>query len=101
MHFVSASHAVPVQVNLYDRLFKVENPSAEDGDFKTYINENSLTVVHNAYVEPALRTASREEKFQFIRLGYFCFDQDSTSEKMIFNRTVTLKDTWAKEAVKK
>ncbi|MEN9639649.1 MAG: hypothetical protein RLZZ262_1518 [Bacteroidota bacterium] len=101
MHFVSASHAVPVQVNLYDRLFKVENPSAEDGDFKSYINEDSLTVVHNAYVEPALKDAAKDEKFQFIRLGYFCFDADSTAERMVFNRTVTLKDTWAKESVKK
>ncbi len=100
MHFVSALHALPVQVNLYDRLFKVENPSAEEGDFKSYINEQSLTVVQNAYVEPALRDADPEEKFQFIRLGYFCFDQDSKRDQMIFNRTVTLKDTWAKEAGK-
>jgi glutaminyl-tRNA synthetase len=100
MHFVESTHAVPVQVNLYDRLFKVENPSAEEGDFKSYINENSLTVVKNAYVEPALKEATMNEKFQFIRLGYFCFDQDSTKEKMIFNRTVTLKDTWAKESGK-
>jgi len=98
MHFVSALHALPVQVNLYDRLFKVENPSAEEGDFKSYINEQSLTVVQNAYVEPALCDADPEEKFQFIRLGYFCFDQDSKRDQMIFNRTVTLKDTWAKEA---
>jgi glutaminyl-tRNA synthetase len=100
MHFVSALHALPVQVNLYDRLFKVENPSAEEGDFKSYINEQSLTVVQNAFVEPALRDADQEEKFQFIRLGYFCFDQASTRDQMIFNRTVTLKDTWAKEAGK-
>ena len=100
MHFVSALHALPVQVNLYDRLFKVENPSAEEGDFKSYINEQSLTVVQNAYVEPALCDADPEEKFQFIRLGYFCFDQDSKRDQMIFNRTVTLKDTWAKEAGK-
>lgn len=100
MHFVSALHALPVQVNLYDRLFKVENPSAEEGDFKSYINEQSLTVVQNAYVEPALRDADPGEKFQFIRLGYFCFDQDSKRDQMIFNRTVTLKDTWAKEAGK-
>jgi glutaminyl-tRNA synthetase len=100
MHFVSAAQAIPVQVNLYDRLFKVENPSAEDGDFKSYINENSLTVVRQAFVEPALRESGMDEKFQFIRLGYFCFDQDSTPEQMIFNRTVTLKDTWAKESGK-
>ena len=96
MHFVSASHAVPVQVNLYDRLFKVENPSAEEGDFKSYINENSLHVVTNAMAENDLRHAKVGEKFQFIRLGYFTPDLDSTSEKLIFNRTVTLKDSWAK-----
>jgi glutaminyl-tRNA synthetase len=96
MHFVSASHAVPVQVNLYDRLFKVENPSAEEGDFKSYINENSLHVVTNAMAENDLRHAKVGDKFQFIRLGYFTPDLDSTSDKLIFNRTVTLKDSWAK-----
>jgi glutaminyl-tRNA synthetase len=100
MHFVSAAQAIPVQVNLYDRLFKVENPSAEDGDFKSYINETSLTIVRQAYVEPSLGESTTDEKFQFIRLGYFCFDQDSTREQMVFNRTVTLKDTWAKESGK-
>jgi glutaminyl-tRNA synthetase len=96
MHFVSASHAVPVQVNLYDRLFKVENPSAEEGDFKSYINENSLHVVTKAMAENDLRHAKVGEKFQFIRLGYFTPDLDSTADKLIFNRTVTLKDSWAK-----
>jgi glutaminyl-tRNA synthetase len=96
MHFVSASHAVPVQVNLYDRLFKVENPSAEEGDFKSYINENSLHLVTNAMAENDLRHAKVGDKFQFIRLGYFTPDLDSTADKLIFNRTVTLKDSWAK-----
>jgi glutaminyl-tRNA synthetase len=96
MHFVSASHAVPVQVNLYDRLFKVENPSAEEGDFKSYINENSLHVVTNAMAEHDLRNAKVGDKYQFIRLGYFTPDLDSTPDKLIFNRTVTLKDSWAK-----
>jgi len=96
MHFVSASHAVPVQVNLYDRLFKAENPSAEEGDFKSYINENSLHVVTNAMAENDLRHAKVGDKFQFIRLGYFTPDLDSTADKLIFNRTVTLKDSWAK-----
>jgi glutaminyl-tRNA synthetase len=96
MHFVSASHAVQVQVNLYDRLFKVENPSAEEGDFKSYINENSLQVVTNAMAENDLRNAKVGDKFQFIRLGYFTPDLESTSDKLIFNRTVTLKDSWAK-----
>jgi glutaminyl-tRNA synthetase len=100
MHFVSASHAVPVQVNLYDRLFKVENPSAEEGDFKSYINEDSLKVITKAYAEHDLKNAKQGDKFQFIRLGYFTPDLDSTSDKLIFNRTVTLKDSWAKEAKK-
>jgi len=96
MHFVSASHAVPVQVNLYDRLFKVENPSAEEGDFKSYINENSLHVVTNAMAEHDLSNAQVGDKYQFIRLGYFTPDLASTPDKLIFNRTVTLKDSWAK-----
>jgi glutaminyl-tRNA synthetase len=100
MHFVSASHAVPVRVNLYDRLFKVENPSAEEGDFKTYINENSLHVIENAWAEPDLKHSAPGDKFQFIRLGYFTQDTDSTPEALVFNRTVTLKDAWAKESKK-
>jgi glutaminyl-tRNA synthetase len=98
MHFVSAAHAVPVQVNLYDRLFKVENPASEEGDFKSYLNPNSLTVVPTAYAEADLKNAQLGDKFQFIRLGYFCVDQDSTADRLIFNRTVTLKDSWAKES---
>lgn len=100
MHFVSASHAVPVQVNLYDRLFKVENPQAEEGDFKDYLNPDSLKVIENAMAEPDLAKATLADKYQFIRLGYFCLDKDSTADKLIFNRTVTLKDSWAKEEKK-
>lgn len=100
MHFVSAAEAVPVTVNLYDRLFKVENPQAEEGDFKDYLNENSLTVNTRAFAEPDLKNANPLDRFQFIRLGYFCADKDSTSDKLIFNRTVTLKDSWAKEVKK-
>lgn len=97
MHFVCAKHAVPVQVNLYDRLFKVENPSAEEGDFKSYINENSLKVIPQAMAEADLIHAAVGDKFQFIRLGYFTPDITSIPEKLVFNRTVTLKDSWAKE----
>lgn len=100
MHFVSAAQAVPVTVNLYDRLFKVENPQAEEGDFKDYLNENSLTVNTKAFAEPDLKNANPSDRFQFIRLGYFCADKNSTSDKLIFNRTVTLKDSWAKEVKK-
>jgi glutaminyl-tRNA synthetase len=100
IHWVSTQHAVPVEVRLYDRLFKVENPSSEEGDFKDYINPNSLEVISNAYAEPALKSAKAGDKFQFIRKGYFCVDKDSSAEKIVFNRTVSLKDSWAKEVKK-
>jgi glutaminyl-tRNA synthetase len=85
---------------LYDRLFTVEDPTSETGDFKDYINPNSLTIIQNAWIEPALTSASLEDKFQFLRLGYFCKDRNSTNEHIIFNRTVGLKDSWAKEVKK-
>ena len=99
LHWVSAKHAVPVTLNEYDRLFNVEDLSSADGDFKDYINPNSLTKV-DAYAEPALLNDSLEARFQFLRKGYFCQDTKSTKDKMVFNRTVTLKDTWAKEQKK-
>ncbi len=99
LHWVSASHAVPVEVRLYDRLFNAENVGAEEGDFKDYINPDSLQVIENAYAEPALHEAKFDERYQFLRKGYFCLDKD-TSSKIVFNRTVTLKDTWAKELKK-
>lgn len=100
IHWVSVPHAKTAEVRLYDRLFKVEDPSSEEGDFKEYINENSITVLPNAYIEPALTEAKPLEHLQFLRKGYFCVDTDSTSDKLIFNRTVTLKDAWAKEMKK-
>lgn len=100
IHWVSVPHAKTAEVRLYDRLFKVEDPGSEEGDFKDYINENSMTVIANAYIEPALTEAKPLEHFQFLRKGYFCVDSDSTSDKLIFNRTVTLKDAWAKEMKK-
>ena len=99
IHWVSAAHAITAEVRLYDRLFKVENPSNEEGDFKDYINPDSLQVV-NAFVEPSLATASLDKRYQFLRKGYFCLDKESSSNQLIFNRTVTLKDAWAKENVK-
>ncbi len=93
IHWVSAAHAATAQVRMYDRLFKVENPSSEEGNFKDYINENSLTITQ-AYIEPSLVNATPENRFQFLRKGYFCLDKESTREKIIFNRTVTLKDGW-------
>lgn len=100
IHWVSAAHAKKAEVRLYDRLFKVENPSAEDGDFKDYINPSSLTVVENALIEPSLVAAQVGERFQFLRNGYFCVDKDSSPEKLVFNKTVGLKDSWSKELKK-
>ena len=100
IHWVSVEHAATAEVRLYDRLFKSENPAAEEGDFKEYMNPDSLHIINNAYIEPSLSTANLEDRFQFIRKGYFCLDKDSTSEKLVFNRTVTLKDAWSKEVKK-
>jgi glutaminyl-tRNA synthetase len=100
IHWVSVAHARVAEVRLYDRLFKVEDPSGEEGDFKDYINPDSMQVIANAYIEPALASAKPQERFQFMRKGYFCADTDSTENKLIFNRTVTLKDAWAKEVKK-
>lgn len=100
LHWVAKHAAVPVEVRLYDRLFKVEDPSSEAGDFKDYINPDSLQVINNAFAEPAVASAKVGDKFQFLRKGYFCVDKDSKPGSLIFNRTVTLKDTWAKEEKK-
>ena len=100
IHWVSAAHALQAEVRLYDRLFSVENPSAEEGDFKGYINAGSLQTITTAYTEPSLKNASIDTRYQFIRKGYFCLDKDANADKLIFNRTVTLKDAWAKEAKK-
>lgn len=96
LHWVSIPHAQQVELRLYDRLFRVEDPSNEEGDFKEYINPDSLSVVH-AFAEPELMKANAGERYQFLRKGYFYPDKDSTPGKLIFNRTATLKDTWAKE----
>ncbi|HEU5365640.1 MAG TPA: glutamine--tRNA ligase/YqeY domain fusion protein [Hanamia sp.] len=92
IHWLDARNTVTAEVRLYDRLFKVENPAAEDGDFKEYINPDSLKVINNAFIEPHLQHAETGAHFQFMRNGYFCIDKDSTTEKLIFNRTVTLKE---------
>lgn len=99
LHWVNAADAVAVEVREYDRLFKVEDPSSEEGDFKDYINSNSLKVV-TGFAEPAVLKDTNNDRFQFLRKGYYCLDKDSTAEKLVFNRTVTLKDTWAKEVKK-
>ena len=99
LHWVSASHCVDAEVRLYDRLFAVENPSADtEHDFRELLNPESLRVLPNAKIEPYLaQTAKVEDKFQFQRIGYFCVDSDSTEEKLVFNRTIGLKDSWAKQ----
>lgn len=99
IHWVSEAQAVDAEIRLYDRLFKVEDPSREDGDFKEYLNPDSLEVI-TAKVEPALKNATLSTPYQFLRKGYFCLDADSTADKLVFNKTVGLKDTWAKEAGK-
>lgn len=96
IHWVSTKHAVEAEVRIYDRLFTHENPDGnKDVDFKEYINPNSLQVI-TGFVEPSLQTAKDGDKFQFQRLGYFCVDRDSSDDKLVFNKTVGLRDTWAK-----
>lgn len=101
LHWVSVPTAVDVEVRDYDRLFAVENPSAEEGDFRDLLNPDSLKVRENVKVEPWLaQQAKAGDRFQFQRLGYYTVDPDSTSEKLVFNKTVGLKDTWAKMQTK-
>ena len=97
LHWVSAQHAVDCEVRLYDRLFTSEDPEAE-GDFLERLNPKSLEVVEHAMIEPSVRNSEPLTRFQFERLGYFCVDSDSTTERLVFNRTATLKDAWAKAA---
>ncbi|HYF31541.1 MAG TPA: glutamine--tRNA ligase/YqeY domain fusion protein [Chitinophagaceae bacterium] len=99
LHWVSIADAVTVELRLYDRLFKVEDPSSEEGDFKDYINPDSL-VIQTGYAEASLKNAKFDERYQFLRKGYFCLDKDTSASRIVFNRTVTLKDTWAKEQKK-
>lgn len=99
LHWVNAADACEVEVREYDRLFRVEDPTDEEGDFKEYINPHSLKIV-TGYGEPALKNAIATDRFQFLRKGYYCLDKESRSGKLVFNRTVTLKDAWAKELKK-
>ncbi|HEY2648302.1 MAG TPA: glutamine--tRNA ligase/YqeY domain fusion protein [Puia sp.] len=100
LHWVSKTHAIPVELRLYDRLFRVENPAMEEGDFKDYVNPASLEIIKTAMAEPSLGQSNPEERFQFLRKGYFCMDKESSPLKLVFNRTVGLKDGWAKEVRK-
>lgn len=97
IHWVSASHALPAQVRLYDRLFNDPAPDQHEGrDFTEFINPHSLEVLEPVWIEPSVRGAQPGQAYQFLRMGYFCIDPDTTDDKLIFNRTATLKDTWAK-----
>lgn len=97
LHWVSAEHAVKTEARLYETLFTVEDPDGEDGDFTDYLNPESLTVVDPVYIEPYIKEANVGDRFQFERLAYFVVDPDSTEDKLVFNRTVTLRDQWAKQ----
>jgi glutaminyl-tRNA synthetase len=100
LHWVSAAHAVPAEVRLYDRLFCVPDALSEEGDFTTYLNPKSLEILKSCRLEPSLADAVPGDRFQFERLGYFCVDLGDSSEKApVFNRTMTLRDAWAKIAV--
>jgi len=97
LHWVSAAHALECEVRIYDQLFTKSNPDeTASGDYKENLNENSLVKLYPCYVEPGLKSAKIEDRYQFLRQGYFCLDSDSTPDKLIFNRTVSLVDTWAK-----
>jgi glutaminyl-tRNA synthetase len=99
IHWVSAAHALEAEVRLYDRLFTEAEPDKDGRDFKSVLNPKSLEVV-TAKCEPSLKDAKLEFLYQFERLAYFALDKDSADDKLVFNRTITLKDTWAKEAQK-
>jgi glutaminyl-tRNA synthetase len=100
LHWVSAAHAVDAEVRLYDRLFTVENPDAGDRDFLAHLNPASLDVLQGCKVEPMLGGAAAGARYQFERLGYFCADPETAPGRPVFNRTVSLKDTWAKVAAR-
>lgn len=97
INWLDMNTAVKAEVRLYDRLFKVEDPSAEEGDFRDLLNPDSLTVLNNCLVEGSLANAAPLNHFQFLKIGYFCVDKHSTPGHLIFNRTVSLKDNWAKK----
>ena len=96
IHWLSVHHAAKAEVRLYERLFTVENPATEEGDFKNFINPHSLEIIPRGFIEPHLQNAEPGTSFQFIRNGYFCVDQDSKPGALVFNRTVTLKDSFKK-----
>jgi glutaminyl-tRNA synthetase len=101
LHWVSANHSVPAEVRLYDRLFQVANPMGEENDFTKYLNLRSLETLPSCRVESSLATAAPGSRYQFERLGYFCIDsKDSSPGKLVFNRILSLRDSWIKTAEK-
>jgi glutaminyl-tRNA synthetase len=101
IHWVSVAHALPTEVRLYDRLFGIANPMEKGPDFATYLNSKSLEILKGSRVEPSLAGTVPGSRFQFERLGYFCVDPvDSSDKTLIFNRTITLRDSWAKVSEK-
>ncbi len=96
IHWVSIAHAKTAEIRIYDRLFSVESPDSEEGDFKDYLNPKSMNVIQEAYIEPYLVDANINARYQFIRKGYYCLDTDSSADHLVFNQTVSLKDAWAK-----
>jgi glutaminyl-tRNA synthetase len=98
MHWVSSAHAISAEIRLYDKLFSKADPSdvAEGEDVISNLNPYSLEIVTDAKLEPSLANATLGDHYQFERIGYFCVDPDSTAEKLVFNRTLALKDSWAK-----
>jgi glutaminyl-tRNA synthetase len=100
LHWLSAEHALPAEIRLYDHLFTDPYPGSDGSDIFESINPESETVVTGCYVEPMLSQAPVGETVQFERTGYFCADPDSTPDSLVFNRTLTLKDSWAKEQAK-
>ena len=98
LHWVSAAHAIDAEVRLYDHLFHVENPEGSGDDFIKNLNLESLTILDNCKLEPSLKNSESSVAYQFLRIGYFCLDMDSTSERMIFNRSTLLRDSRRKSA---
>ena len=97
LHWVSVKHAINAEVRLYDRLFNAENPEADGDGFIKHLNSDSLQILSSAKLEPSLQEAKIGIPYQFLRCGYFCLDTNSSSEKIILNRTVGLRDSWIKK----
>ena len=97
LHWVSVAEAVPVEIRVYDRLFTEEDMGSVDGEFQKYLNPGSLKVLSKVYAEPAILESQPTERYQFLRMGYYCLDSDSRPDKLVFNQTVTLRDLWQKK----